>query len=93
VQENDRVPAANGYITHLAVADVHATAGMIVFDNNPVMHGIVPLAIRCAPGNGGPELVAIPEINSALPSRFYPLSRPGTHTSRHDCTESNAEVE
>src|SRR5450631_1883794 len=70
VQEYDRVPATNGDVTHLAVTDAYATTDMIVFGSNPIRHGISPLAIRGAPGDGGPERVAILEINSLQAIRF-----------------------
>jgi hypothetical protein len=73
VQENDRVPATNGDVTHLAVTDAYATTGMIVFGRNSFWHGIAPLAISGAPGKGGLELIAIPKIHLPLRSRFYPL--------------------
>jgi hypothetical protein len=68
VQENDRIPATNRDVTHLTVMDAYATTGMIVFGRNPVRHGSNPLAK--APGNGGLELVAIPEINALQPIQF-----------------------
>jgi hypothetical protein len=67
VQKNDRVPTANGDVTHLAVADVYATTSMIVFGGNPVWHGIVPPAIG---GAGVLEPVAILEINTLQAIRF-----------------------
>ena len=69
MQENDRIPATNGDVTHLAVMDAYATMGMIVFGRNPVRHGSNPLAIR-GTGNGGLELVVIPEINAHRPIKF-----------------------
>jgi hypothetical protein len=44
VQENDRVPATDGDVTHHAVVDVYAATSMIVFGRNPVRHSIVPPA-------------------------------------------------
>jgi hypothetical protein len=79
VQENDRVPATNGDVTHLAVTDAYATTGMIVFGRNPFRHGIAPLAIRGAPGKGGLELIAIPEINLPLESILPALATGSAH--------------
>ena len=60
MQENDRIPATNGDVTHLAVMDVYATTGMIVFGRNPVRNGSNPLSRSEASGNGGIELIVIP---------------------------------
>jgi hypothetical protein len=50
MQENDRVPITNGDVTHLAVKDVYATTGMVIFGRDPVRHGMVPSRDRRRPG-------------------------------------------
>jgi hypothetical protein len=65
VQENDRVPATDGDVTHHAVVDVYAATGMIVFGRNPVRHSIVPPAIA-GPPQGTIELVASLDQRAAI---------------------------
>jgi hypothetical protein len=65
VQENDRVPATDGGVTHHTVVDVYAATSMIVFGRNPVRHSIVPPAIA-GPPQGTIELVASLDQRAAI---------------------------
>src|SRR5215471_3336512 len=41
------MPITNGDVTHLAIKNVYATTGMIVFGGNPAWHDIASPAIPC----------------------------------------------
>ena len=75
MKENDRVPASNGDVTHVAVKDTHATAEMIIFGRD--RHGIPPLAIR-GRRKSDLELVKFPQINAPEAIKFieHPAWRP-----------------
>jgi hypothetical protein len=72
VQENDRVPTTNGDVTYLAVTDAFAMAGMIVFGNNPVRHGIAPSRPAARREKAARNWLRSPRVTQPLQGRFYP---------------------
>lgn len=67
MQENNRVSASDGYVTHLAVKDAYAISEMIVFGRD--RHGIPALAVG-GRAKGDLELIQSPEINALEAIRF-----------------------